>query len=99
MKGFLFGCCSTLTLLTLGGSAAHADRDTPEPRTLAVASFSGYGELKRDLEYLCTLSGNAQSAAELERLLIPLSPGRELAGLDQQRPWGTSLAVSDEETH
>src|SRR6185437_15131328 len=59
-------------------------------------AFSGYAELKRDLEYLGTLSGNPDMAQGLEQLLMLFTQNQGLAGLDQARPWGASLSITDD---
>jgi hypothetical protein len=94
MKCFLC-CCSTLALLTSAIRSADADDASWEIRPVVVASFAPYAELKSDLDYLGLLSGNAELAAGLERWLLPFATGRELAGLDKQRPWGATLATGD----
>ncbi|HUY31472.1 MAG TPA: SHD1 domain-containing protein [Pirellulales bacterium] len=95
MKKFLLSC-STLALLTFGAPWANAQDDSSETRPVVLASFSGYAELKRDLEYLGALSGNLDMAAGLEQLLLPFTQGHVLTGLDPARPWGASLRVADD---
>ncbi|HVA47188.1 MAG TPA: hypothetical protein VNH11_12540 [Pirellulales bacterium] len=82
-----------LALLAFHAPAAKAE-DESSPQPVVVATFSGYAELKRDLEYLGTLSGNPDMAKGLEQLLMLFTQNQGLAGLDKGRPWGASLSVT-----
>jgi hypothetical protein len=85
-----------LALMSVGAPLAQAQGDAAEPQPVVVASFSGYAELKRDLEYIGTLAGNPDLAAGLEQLLLLLTQGQGLAGVDQTRPWGASLSITSD---
>jgi len=81
--------------MVVGAPWADAqDDDAPETRPVAVVSFSGYAELKRDLEYLGARSGNPDLASLLEQLLSRFTKRHGLAGVDQDRPWGASLSMT-----
>jgi hypothetical protein len=95
VKGVLL-CWSTLVLFTFDPPLGNAQDDAPETRPVVVASFSGYAELKRNLLYLGTLSGNPGLAAEMQRLLLPSAQAEGLAGLDEGRPWGALLSVTED---
>lgn len=90
-----------LTLLTLALLASAAplakaqDEKANDQQPVVVVSFSGYAELKRDLGYLGTLSGNPDMAKGLEQLLMLFTQNQGLAGLDQTRPWGAALSIGD----
>ena len=88
--------CLALALMAVGAPLAKAQDDKSETQPVLAISFSGYGELKRDLEYLGTLSGNPDMAAGLEQLLMLFTQGQGLAGLDQSRPWGVSMSITDD---
>ncbi|HVX13767.1 MAG TPA: hypothetical protein VHC22_21475 [Pirellulales bacterium] len=83
-----------LALLTVGAPLAKAQDDSSETKPVLVASFSGYAELKRDLNYFGTLAGNPDIAAGFEQLLLLFTQGQGLAGLDQARPWGASVSIT-----
>ncbi|HET6881816.1 MAG TPA: hypothetical protein VFI31_16750 [Pirellulales bacterium] len=83
-----------LGLLVFGPPAAKAQDDAAEAQPVVVVSFSGYAELKRDIEYIGGLSGNPDMAAGLEQLLILLTQGQGLAGVDQARPWGAAVSIT-----
>lgn len=86
-----------LTLLASAAPVAKAQEVTANAgQPVVVATFSGYAELKRDLGYLGTLSGNPDMAQGLEQMLMFLTQNQGLAGLDQKRPWGAALSISDE---
>jgi hypothetical protein len=86
---------SFLALVALGAPAATAAKDdAADTKPVIVAAFSGYGELKRDIEYLGSLSGNPDMAKGLEGLLMIYTQNQGLAGLDQARPWGASVSIT-----
>lgn len=89
---------SVLALALALGTSAFAkaqDADAAELKPVLVVSFAGYAELKRDLEYLGTTSGNPEMANSLEGLLALFTQGQGLAGLDQDRPWGAAASLGD----
>jgi hypothetical protein len=92
----LFLSCLALALLTFGAPAAKAQEDAADTQPVVVVSFSGYAELKRDVEYIGTLAGNPDMAAGLEQLLLLLTQGQGLAGVDQARPWGAAVSITDD---
>jgi hypothetical protein len=83
-----------LGLLAFGVPAAKAKDDASDTKPVIVAAFSGYGELKRDLEYLGTLSGNPDMTKGLEQVLMLYTQNQGLAGLDPARPWGASVSIT-----
>ncbi|HWB09478.1 MAG TPA: hypothetical protein VG826_09650 [Pirellulales bacterium] len=86
---------SFLALVALGAPAAIAAKDdASDTKPVIVAAFSGYGELKRDIEYLGKLSGNPDMAKGLEGLLMIYTQNQGLAGLDQARPWGAAVSIT-----
>lgn len=86
-----------LTLLTSAAPLAKAQEEAANAgQPVVVATFSGYAELKRDLGYLGTLSGNPEMAQGLEQLLMLFTQNQGLAGLDQKRPWGAALSIGAE---
>lgn len=72
----------------------QAQDQAPKIRPVAVAAFSGYAELQRDLEYLGKLAEHPEAAAQLEKLISLLTRGGGLAGVDPDRPWGAWLSIS-----
>lgn len=83
-----------LLLGTAIRSKAQEDAST-DLKPVVVVSFSGYAELKRDLEYLGTTSGNPDMAKSLEALLSLFTQGQGLAGLDQDKPWGAAASLPE----
>jgi hypothetical protein len=86
--------CLALVLLAVGAPRARAQDDASDIKPVVVAAFSGYDELKRDLEYLGTLAGNPDMAQGLEQLLMLFTQNQGLAGLDPARPWGASISMT-----
>jgi hypothetical protein len=88
---------SVLAFAVVLGTAicARAQDNAPELKPVAVISFSGYAELKRDLEYLGETSGNPDMFKQLEGLLTFFTQGQGLAGLDQDKPWGAAAALPE----
>jgi hypothetical protein len=76
-----------------GTPLVRAQDGAKEPPPVVV-SFSGYGELKRDLESLGALSGNADVGTDFEQLLSHLTHGQGLAEVDDDRPWGGFLRAT-----
>lgn len=93
-KAFLF--CLAMALVALGSPLAQAADKASENQPVVVLSFSGYAELKRDLQYLGTLAGNPRMADGLEQLLLLFTQGQGLGGVDQARPWGASLSITSD---
>ena len=92
MKRLFCSCCA-FALMVLGTPLVRAQNGAKEPPPVVV-SFSGYGELKRDLESLGALSGNADIGTDFEQLLSHLTRGQGLAAVDQDRPWGGFLSAT-----
>ena len=84
---------AVLTVLTvavaLGGAKPALAQDAPAGmKNLAVVSISGYDELKDDLNFLGSLSGNPDAAAQIEAMITLFTQGQGLAGLDKTKPIG-----------
>jgi len=87
---------SALTVALLLGTATRArsqDDAANELKPFVVVSFAGYGELKRDIEYLGTASDNPDMAKALESILMLMTQQQGLAGLDEDRPWGAAAGL------
>ena len=61
---------------------------------MLTVSFAGYNALRAQLEAIGKLAGNPRLADQYEAMLVFLTQGRGLAGLDAARPWGL-VAMSD----
>lgn len=85
-----------VALIAFGAMPAKAKDDGADNKPVFVAAFSGYAELKRDLEYIGGLSGNPDMAKGLEGLLSLFTQGQGLAGLDQSRPWGAAVSITSD---
>ncbi|GAG16776.1 unnamed protein product, partial [marine sediment metagenome] len=59
-----------------------------ETKTLLTVAFSGYDELKADLNFIGRLAGNPNLADGVEAVLTIATQGQGLAGLDKSKPWG-----------
>lgn len=82
---------STLVVaLLLGGWNAAAAQVAPTAglKPLVTVSFSGYDELKADIEFLGKLGNNPLMAQQLEGTLKLFTGGQGLAGVDTTKPWG-----------
>ena len=82
---------STLVVaLLLGGWNAAPAQVAPSAglKPLVTVSFSGYDELKADIEFLGKLGDNPQMATQLEGTLKLFTAGQGLAGVDTTKPWG-----------
>jgi len=89
---------SALAVALLLGTAARArcqDGAANDLKPFVVVSFAGYGELKRDIEYLGTASDNPDIAKSLESILMLMTQQQGLAGLDEERPWGAAAGFGD----
>ncbi len=75
--------------------APRAKAEVENNRLVAVLSFSGYAEFKRDLEYLGKLSGEPDTASSVERWLLLVTQGQALSAVDPSRPWGAFLSVTE----
>ncbi len=85
---------STLVVaLLLGGWNASPAQVAPTAglKPLVTVSFSGYDELKADIEFVGKLGENPQIATQLEGTLKLFTAGKGLAGLDTTKPWGAVI--------
>jgi hypothetical protein len=60
-------------------------------KPVVTVSFSGYSELKADVEAIGKLSGRPELAQMLEGMLAMVTQGKGLAGLDREQPLGAVL--------
>jgi hypothetical protein len=60
-------------------------------KPVVTISFSGYSELKADVEAIGKLSGRPELAQMLEGMLAMVTQGKGLAGLDREQPLGAVL--------
>jgi hypothetical protein len=67
-----------------------------ELKPMLTVSFSGYSELKADVEAIGKLSGRPELAQMLEGMLAMVTQGKGLAMLDQTQPLGV-VVLSDSE--
>ncbi len=91
---------STLVVgLLLGGWSAAAAQDAPAAglKPLVTVSFSGYDELKSDIEFIGKLGDNPQMATQLEGMLKLMTQGQGLAGLDKTKPWGAVVQTDGQQ--
>ncbi|HXT58373.1 MAG TPA: hypothetical protein VN699_07055 [Pirellulales bacterium] len=95
MKKTLMSVLAFVLLLGAAVRATAQEDASTEVKPVVVVSFSGYGELKRDLEYLGTTSGNPDMAKTLEGMLALFTQGQGLAGLDQDKPWGAAASLPE----
>jgi Tfp pilus assembly protein PilN len=63
-------------------------------KPIVTVSFSGYSELKADVETFGKLSGRPELAQLLEGMLAMVTEGKGLNGLDQKQPLG-AVVLSD----
>ncbi|HVX60251.1 MAG TPA: hypothetical protein VHC19_06615 [Pirellulales bacterium] len=95
MKKTLLSALAIAIVLGTSALAKAQETEAAEAKPVLVVSFGGYAELKRDLQYLGTVSGNPDMANSLEGLLSFFTQGQGLAGLDQDRPWGAAASLGD----
>lgn len=95
MKKFLWSVLAFAVVLGTAICAKAQDKIETEMKPVAVLSFSGYAELKRDLDYLGAASGNPDMANQLEAMLGLFTQGQGLAGLEQDKPWGAAAALPE----
>lgn len=95
MKKTLLSALAVAIVLGASAFVKAQETDAAEAKPVLVLSFGGYAELKRDLQYLGTVSGNPDMANSLEGLLTFFTQGQGLAGLDQDRPWGAAASLGD----
>jgi hypothetical protein len=60
-------------------------------KPVVTVSFSGYSELKADVEAIGKLSGRPELAQIAEGMLAMMTQGKGLAGLDKEQPLGAVL--------
>jgi hypothetical protein len=97
---------STLAIAILLGSRGVCPAQV-SPATgrkpLVTISFSGYDELRADVEFVGNLGNNPQLAKRLEAMLKAMTqgpaagPGPALPGLDTKRPWGAVVQTDGQQ--
>lgn len=68
-----------------------------ESKPVLTVVFSGYDNLKRDVEFLGKLGNNAGLADLMDAMLKQQTQGEGLAGIDTSKPWGLVVYGSDSE--
>ena len=87
MKKTLLSALAVALLLSTAGQSLAQDMSKP----ILTVSLSGYKEIKSDLDFIGTLSGNPGMSKSLEGALAMFTQGQGLAGLDETRPWGVVI--------
>ena len=91
---------STLVVtLLLGAWSACPAQETAAAglKPLVTISFSGYDELRADLEFIGKLGDNPQMAQQMEGMLKLMTQGKGLAGLNKSKPWGAVIQTDGQE--
>jgi hypothetical protein len=85
--------------LLLGGWSACRAQEAPAGglKPLVTVSFSGYDELKADIEFVGKLSDNPKMAQQMEGMLNLFTAGQGLVGLDTTKPWGAVVQTDGQE--
>jgi hypothetical protein len=85
--------------LLLGGWSVCPAEETPAAglKPLVTVSFSGYDELRADIEFVGKLGNNPQLAQGLEKMLKDMTQGQGLTGLDTKRPWGVVVQTDGQQ--
>lgn len=83
-----------LAYLALGAQGAQAAAPTAQ-KPVAVVAFSGYSELKADVNYVGKLADNPELGTAMEVLLRLSLQNRGLEGLDKARPWGVIVQLDE----
>ncbi len=86
---------STLAVAVLLGASGICPAQ--EKTTLVTVAFSGYDEIRADLDFLGKLGGNPGLAQGMEGLLTLMTQGKGLAGLDKSKPWGLVVQTDGQE--
>jgi len=86
---------SMLCMALLGGLACQAAW-ADEVKPMAVVSLSGYDNVMSDIELLGELSGRPHLSTMAEGLMVVVTKGQGLAGLDKKRPWGVLIGTDGE---
>ncbi len=86
---------STLAIAILLGASGICSAQ--EKTTLVTVAFSGYDEIRADLDFLGKLGGNPGLAQGMEGLLTLMTQGKGLAGLDKSKPWGMVVQTDGQE--
>jgi hypothetical protein len=84
-------------LLSPSVAVRAAEQAAPGMKPVLVVGFSGYDELRKDLDWIGKLGGNPTLGAMLETNLKQQLGTQEFAGLDQTRPWGLVVESDGQE--
>jgi len=86
---------SILAVVVLPGFANLSVAQS-EMKPVVTVSFSGYDELKTNIDVFGRLGGNPDVGKGLEFMLQMMTQGKGLAGLDKTRPWGAVYLADDQ---
>ncbi|HEX3872198.1 MAG TPA: hypothetical protein VHV77_17255 [Pirellulales bacterium] len=73
--------------------AAPSRSTAAELKPVVVMTFSGYNELRSDLDFIGQLSDTPELGASLDGLLAMLTKFQGLVGLDKTKPWGIAVST------
>jgi hypothetical protein len=93
VKKFYYSMLSIVLVLSILGTALPMAAAADLKPVVAV-SFSGYTELKADVEAFGKVAGRPELAQMLEGMVAMATQGKGLAGLDQSQPLG-AVVLSD----
>lgn len=101
MKKTLLSILATALLLapSVGYSAEKAPAKAVDAESqlkpVVVVTISGYDQLKSDIDFLGKLGGTAEASKQLEGLLVFMTQGQGLVGLDKTKPIGAALLTDE----
>ena len=93
MKKIFYSMLSVVLVLSILGMALPLTA-AAELKPVVAVSFSGYSELKADVEAIGKLVGRPELAQMMEGMLAMVTQGKGLAMLDQNQPLGV-VVLSD----
>jgi hypothetical protein len=82
-----------LTLAVFACLAPAASASAAESKPVVVVTFSGYDQLKADLDFIGQISDNPELGNSLEGLVALLTQLQGLVGLDKSKPWGLAIST------
>jgi len=88
VKKMLLALWAAVALLAASSDGLAQPLPGGDAKPMVTVSFSGYGEVLADVDFVGKLGGNPALGETLENMLKQKIGGEGLVGLDASRPWG-----------
>ena len=96
MRKPLWMTLAAALLMSIGTTASAQESSAGAQKPLVTVSFAGYDQLLSNIKVVGDLAGRPELSKGLEGMLIMVTQGKGLTGLDKARPWGLAVYAGEE---